>query len=188
MIAGLERYDPDMSQSEATHDRWLGDELGTARLRVRADAGQWAVTSLDFVTDARGNEMCDVPEASALIEQAWNLVDRLLSGEKPTSHVPLAPAGTRFQRRVWDELLHIGPGETKTYGQVAAAVGSPGGARAVGGACRRNPIAILIPCHRVVDSCGQLHGYAGGLERKRVLLEREGVVFVRPEEAALLAV
>lgn len=81
--------------------------------------------------------------------------------------------GTPFQRRVWAALRRIPAGETTTYGALAAALGAPAAARAVGLACGRNPIAIAVPCHRVVGADGRLTGYAGGLERKRWLLSHE---------------
>jgi methylated-DNA-[protein]-cysteine S-methyltransferase len=81
-----------------------------------------------------------------------------------------------FHRSVLDELTRIPYGETRTYGSLAARVGSPKAARAVGGACNRNPIPIVVPCHRVVGSTGSLVGYAGGLERKRALLALEGAI------------
>jgi methylated-DNA-[protein]-cysteine S-methyltransferase len=90
--------------------------------------------------------------------------------------VLVKPAGTEFQRGVWAELLKIPYGETVSYGKVARRIGRPTASRAVGAANGANPVAILVPCHRVVDSKGGLHGYAGGLERKRRLLEVEGVV------------
>ncbi|MBC7834388.1 MAG: methylated-DNA--[protein]-cysteine S-methyltransferase [Phycisphaerales bacterium] len=90
--------------------------------------------------------------------------------------IPLDPRGTPFDRRVWDELLRIPYGATMSYGQLAAKVGSPGGARAVGRANGRNCIAIVIPCHRVIESTGALRGYGGGLDRKRALLELEGAL------------
>lgn len=81
--------------------------------------------------------------------------------------------GTPFQRRVWAALGGIPAGETTTYGALAGALGAPGAARAVGLACGRNPIAIVVPCHRVVGADGRLTGYAGGLDRKRWLLDHE---------------
>ena len=83
------------------------------------------------------------------------------------------PGGTPFQRRIWDELRRIPPGRTITYGGLAGRAGCPSGPRAVGAANRLNPIAIVVPCHRVVGSDGALRGYAGGLERKRWLLAHE---------------
>lgn len=85
----------------------------------------------------------------------------------------LEPGGTPFQRRVWAELRRIPAGETRSYGAIAAALGQPGSARAVGLANGRNPIAIAIPCHRVIGADGSLTGYAGGLDRKRWLLAHE---------------
>jgi methylated-DNA-[protein]-cysteine S-methyltransferase len=87
---------------------------------------------------------------------------------------PLDPIGTEFQRAVWRELATIPAGETRTYGRVAAAIGRPGAVRAVARANAANPIAILVPCHRVIGADGTLTGYAGGLERKAWLLDHEG--------------
>ncbi|MHB1928859.1 MAG: methylated-DNA--[protein]-cysteine S-methyltransferase [Acidimicrobiales bacterium] len=84
--------------------------------------------------------------------------------------------GTGFQRRVWEELRAIPYGETRTYGQIAAALGEAGAARAVGTANNRNPISIVVPCHRVVGSDGRLVGYGGGLDRKAWLLRHEGAL------------
>lgn len=84
--------------------------------------------------------------------------------------------GTNFQKRVWKALADIPTGKTQTYGQVAEQIGSPNAVRAVGAAVGRNPLSILVPCHRVVGSNGALTGYAGGVERKRWLLEHEGAL------------
>src|SRR3546814_18107673 len=82
-------------------------------------------------------------------------------------------SGTAFQQAVWAALRAIPPGETRTYGQIAAAIGRPGAVRAAGTACGGNNLAVLIPCHRVLRSDGSLGGYASGTQRKRALLERE---------------
>jgi AraC family transcriptional regulator of adaptative response/methylated-DNA-[protein]-cysteine methyltransferase len=87
--------------------------------------------------------------------------------------LPLDVHATAFRRRVWEALRRIPAGETRSYGQIAAAVGAPGAARAVGSACATNPVAIVVPCHRIVGSDGSLHGYAYGLARKRQLLDAE---------------
>jgi methylated-DNA-[protein]-cysteine S-methyltransferase len=94
-------------------------------------------------------------------------------GERVEFDVPLAMAGTPFQRRVWDALREIPYGETTTYGELAQHVGRPSASRAVGLANGRNPIAVIVPCHRVIGSDGSLTGYGGGLERKRLLLDLE---------------
>lgn len=90
--------------------------------------------------------------------------------------VPLDPQGTPFQRRVWAVLLDIGAGQTASYTQVAESAGAPRAVRAAAAAIGRNPISILVPCHRVLGRDGALTGYAGGLHRKRALLELEGAV------------
>ena len=98
---------------------------------------------------------------------------RRIDGAVPREELPLDVRGTAFQVRVWQELQRIPRGETRSYGEVAAAVGVPGGARAVGAACGSNRVSVVVPCHRVVTSTGALGGYAWGLDVKRELLERE---------------
>lgn len=96
--------------------------------------------------------------------------------DQPSDHcLPLDVRGTAFQEKVWAELRKIPPGETRSYAQIAFAVGQPGAVRAVGSANGANPVAIIVPCHRVIRSDGTLGGYAGGLDRKRKLLAQEGV-------------
>jgi len=96
--------------------------------------------------------------------------------------LPIDVAGTAFQEAVWNELRKIPAGETRSYADIAAAVGQPNATRAVGTANGSNPVAVLVPCHRVIRSDGSLGGYAGGLDRKRKLLAAEGV---RTEQPAL---
>jgi methylated-DNA-[protein]-cysteine S-methyltransferase len=97
--------------------------------------------------------------------------------QAPQQHftVPLDPQGTPFQQAVWQVLRGIVPGRLSSYGEVARAVGRPSAARAVGAAIGRNPLGIVVPCHRVVGVGGALTGYAGGLQRKKALLRLEGV-------------
>jgi AraC family transcriptional regulator of adaptative response/methylated-DNA-[protein]-cysteine methyltransferase len=94
--------------------------------------------------------------------------------------LPVDVSGSAFQQRVWAELAKIPPGETRSYADIAAAVGQPGAVRAVGTANGANPVAVLVPCHRVVRSDGSLGGYAGGLDRKRQLLKAEGIEIEPP--------
>jgi len=94
-------------------------------------------------------------------------------GKRKTFDLKLEPKGTVFQKKVWLAMREIPYGQTKTYGDLARAVGSPKGFRAVGGACNRNPIAIVQPCHRVVGSDGKLTGFFGGLDLKQKLLDFE---------------
>jgi AraC family transcriptional regulator, regulatory protein of adaptative response / methylated-DNA-[protein]-cysteine methyltransferase len=100
-------------------------------------------------------------------------VVRLLSGREPHERLPLDARGTAFQRRVWEELQKIPRGTTRSYSEVASRIGRPTAARAVAQACSRNPVAVVVPCHRVVAADGGLGGYRWGLERKRRLLKNE---------------
>ena len=104
-----------------------------------------------------------------------SIVSDLAAGRRrpEAETLPLDVHATAFRRRVWEALRRIPAGETRSYGQIAAAVGAPGAARAVGTACAQNPVAVVVPCHRVVGSDGSLHGYAYGLARKRQLLDAE---------------
>ena len=105
----------------------------------------------------------------AVVEQ----LDAYFAGELATFDVSLHLDGTDFQRTVWSALLEIPYGQTWSYGQLAAHIGKPNASRAVGLANGRNPIAIIVPCHRVIGSTGSLTGYGGGLDRKRALLDLE---------------
>ena len=100
-------------------------------------------------------------------------LQQYFAGTRTSFDVPLEPSGTPFQLRVWSALQDIGYGETLSYGELAARVGQPSAARAVGMANGRNPIAVIVPCHRVIGADGTLTGYGGGLERKRMLLALE---------------
>lgn len=109
----------------------------------------------------------------AIFDSARRWLEDYFSGNFREIDFPLSPAGTAFQRRVWDLLLTIPYGQTTTYGTLARQLGANMSAQAVGQAVGRNPIGIIIPCHRVVGAKGQLTGYAGGLENKKWLLEHE---------------
>jgi len=104
---------------------------------------------------------------------AADQLDAYFAGDRMSFDLPLAPRGSVFQQRVWAALQEIPYGETESYSALAERIGSPGAARAVGLANGRNPIGIVIPCHRVVGSNGALTGYAGGIDRKRALLDLE---------------
>jgi methylated-DNA-[protein]-cysteine S-methyltransferase len=100
-------------------------------------------------------------------------LDEFFAGDRRTFDIPLALVGTDFQRRVWRALQEIPYGQTRTYAEIADAIGAPSAVRAVGGANNRNPIAIVVPCHRVIGADGSLTGFGGGLEAKRWLLDHE---------------
>ncbi len=116
----------------------------------------------------------DIP--SPLSNQVQAQLRSYFDGIRKTFDLPIRPKGTPFQIAVWHEIAKIPYGEVRTYGQIAAAIGNPKAARAVGQAANRNPIWILIPCHRVVGSNHSLTGYAGGLPMKQALLELEQTI------------
>ncbi len=119
-------------------------------------------------------------QETELLRMARQWLDIYFSGREPDFHVPLHFLGTNFQKAVWEILSTIPYGKTMTYGQIAGLLAHKQGlahmsSQAVGGAVGRNPISILVPCHRVLGAGGKLTGYAGGLEKKRFLLQLEGV-------------
>jgi methylated-DNA-[protein]-cysteine S-methyltransferase len=114
-------------------------------------------------------------------ERAVMQLDEYFAGRRTSFDLPLQPKGSPFELKVWDQLLQIPYGETRSYGDLARALGDPGAAQAVGAANGRNPIAIIVPCHRVIGADGNLVGYAGGLDRKRFLLELEEPATKREE-------
>jgi len=138
---------------------------------LRVVATPEAVTAIEFHPFADGEV---VEEGTPLLLEAVRQLEAYFAGELTTFDLPLAPLGTDYQRRVWQALCDVGHGETVTYSEIARRLGQPAGAsRAVGLANGRNPIPVVIPCHRVIGANGTLTGYAGGLERKQVLLDLE---------------
>lgn len=121
-------------------------------------------------TPLKNWQQADTP----LLVQAKAQLSEYFAGTRQEFTLPLSPKGTPFQQKVWAALQTIPYGQTRSYGEIARQIGSPKAARAVGMANHHNPIAILIPCHRVVGQNGALTGYAGGLERKKALLQLEG--------------
>ncbi|WP_235811007.1 methylated-DNA--[protein]-cysteine S-methyltransferase [Aequorivita aquimaris] len=110
---------------------------------------------------------------SVKIQRVKKQFEEYFNGTRKTFDIPLSPEGTEFQKKVWTELLNIPYGETTTYQQMANKLGDPKVIRAAASANGKNPISIVIPCHRVIGSDGSLTGYAGGLHRKKWLLEHE---------------
>ena len=147
--------------------------LGEILLAAKGEAltGLWFAGQKYFAA-GMGEAVSVRPEDCAPLRQAVCWLDEYFAGNEPGSLPGLDPEGTAFQKRVWEALREISWGETVTYRQIAEKIGckSP---RAVGAAVGRNPISLMIPCHRVLGSNGSLTGYAGGLERKKILLERE---------------
>ena len=141
----------------------------TAGLRLLAFAGgdDWQ----DIVRDDWQRD-----DAFSLFADVRRQLLEYLAGERQDFDLPLAPEGSEFQQKVWARLQAIPFGETRSYVEIARALEQPGASRAVGTANGRNPIPIIIPCHRVVAADGTLGGYSGGLEMKRRLLEIEGAL------------
>jgi methylated-DNA-[protein]-cysteine S-methyltransferase len=141
---------------------------------VASDAVSLAVTVADgAITSIELNRRGGRGPDTHVERQAATQLAEYLAGRRTEFTVPLKPEGTAFDHRVWDAVAAIPYGETVTYGEIARAIGNPNGARAVGTANGRNPIPIIIPCHRVVAACGRLGGYGGGLPLKRRLLDLE---------------
>lgn len=161
--------------------RWISP-LGPLLLvrTARGLAGAW------FEGQRHHPPVLDAPmvDDDPLLERAVEQLDAYFAGRLRAFDVPLDLHGSAFQRAVWAELLAIAPGTTRSYGSVAQAIGRPLAVRAVGAAVGRNPVSILVPCHRVIGGDGSLTGYAGGLERKRALLRLEGGPAAAPRTSA----
>jgi methylated-DNA-[protein]-cysteine S-methyltransferase len=124
---------------------------------------------------------------NALLRQAKRELAEYFGGERKRFEIALAPEGTSFQCRVWKAISTVEFGTTIAYGELARRAGCPGSARAAGAATGRNPIGIIVPCHRIVGANGSLTGYAGGLEKKRALLALEGASVKSPTADLLQA-
>jgi methylated-DNA-[protein]-cysteine S-methyltransferase len=134
-----------------------------------------ALAGLYFENHKRGGAPADAkPGNDQIIDRARRALDAYFNTGARSFDLPLAPRGTPFQQRVWRALSQIPYGETVSYGALARSIGAPAAVRAVGAAVGRNPLSIIVPCHRVVGADGALTGFAGGVERKRQLLAQEG--------------
>jgi len=138
------------------------------RIVIESDAN--AITAIKTEKNAKPTGK---NKPNKLTDKAAKQLEEYFEGKRRKFDVPLNPQGTEFQRSVWRTLQEIPYGETRSYKQVAQAAGSPNACRAVGLANNKNPIWIMIPCHRVIGSDGSLTGYGGGLEMKQKLLELE---------------
>lgn len=159
----------------------------TLALPISTSAGEFlahyserGLAGLDFpgrrtpgqTVNSENDVSAGVREWHRMTESALN---KLLAGEKQVKFPPLDLCGTAFQKSVWREMLKIASGKTKSYGEIAEAIGKPGAVRAVGGACGANPIPVFVPCHRVLAANKKIGGFSSGLHWKRRLLESEGV-------------
>jgi methylated-DNA-[protein]-cysteine S-methyltransferase len=160
-----------MSRTHTTMDTPIGE------LTIVAE--DEALTAIYFPSHRRLPNPAEFGERSGRgFEEAKAQLAEYFAGERRVFTLPLAPKGDAFRQKVWALLRAIPYGQTRSYGQLAAELGDPHLAQAVGSANGRNPLSIVVPCHRVVGADGSLTGYAGGLERKRFLLELE-----EPDEA-----
>ena len=142
----------------------LASDDGILAIAFGSDRTEQAKTNLPRAADH--------PIINATVEQLAMYFD----GTLKVFDLPLDLRGTDFQKRVWELLLEIPFGETQTYGDIARALGNAGASQAVGAANGKNPVAIVVPCHRVIGASGHLTGYAGGMEKKQFLLIHEGVI------------
>ncbi len=140
-------------------------EHGNIIIEITGD--EYGISSLRFVDSRKHDE---IPECLA---SAYNQLQEYFSGKRKKFDLKLNISGTDFQKKVWNALLDIPYGETRTYQDIALAIGSPGACRAVGGANNKNKIPIIIPCHRVIGKDGSLIGFGSGLEIKKQLLKLE---------------
>ena len=160
------------TQSRATTHRWGTIETPFATFAAWVDERGRLVR---FNLSAKGAERVDraALHDERAIDEVRRQVNEYCAGERTEFDLELAPSGTEFQHAVWDALLTIPYGETRSYGEIARAIGQPQGARGVGAANHANPIALIVPCHRVIGADGSLTGYGGGLPLKRALLAHE---------------
>lgn len=154
--------------AQARYDTPLGRVL-IARTE-RGLAGLW------FESQKWHPESIDAPERAddELLQEAASQIGDYFAGRRTRFELPLDLHGSPFQRSVWQALCEIESGATRSYGEIARHIGTPQAVRAVGAAVGRNPVSVIVPCHRVVGHQGSLTGYAGGLDRKRALLALEG--------------
>ena len=158
-------------------ERMIQTPLGEVRLRSdgKSLTGLWFIGQ---VNDAKFNSDIEIKDDLPIFEQVETWLESYFSGKQTPITIPLQPKGTNFQERVWQMLQEISYGETMTYGEIAQRIAKEKGvatysAQAVGQAVGKNPISILIPCHRVLGKNGALTGYAGGVYRKEQLLQLE---------------
>lgn len=145
--------------------RWIDSPIGGLRLHADGDK----LVAIDFDAEVMGEKV-----ESTVLDEAARQLTEYFAGERTEFDLPLAAAGTEFQHRVWDELEKVPFGETASYGQISARLGlDRRGPRSVGSANGRNPIPIIVPCHRIIGANGSLTGYAGGLDKKLQLLNLE---------------
>ena len=167
-VGAAERERRQAGDASAFHG-YLETEIGL----LEVAAGERAVTAVEFVDTRRPGA-----HDNAIVRSALAQLDEYFAGQRRTFDLPLEPAGTAFQTTVWKRLLEVPYGVTIAYRDVAESIGRPRAVRAVGAANGANPIAVVVPCHRIIGSNGNLTGYGGGLWRKEWLLKLEGALLL----------
>jgi methylated-DNA-[protein]-cysteine S-methyltransferase len=173
-----ERYARIMETVPRTHKRYVSKTIDSPVGRLKLVATDDGVAAILWENDSPRRVAVDVSAEDAdhpVLVETERQLDEYFSGHRRAFELTLDVAGTPFQREVWNALLTIPFGETRSYAQIARQIGRPRAVRAVGAASGRNPVSIVAPCHRVVGSTGQLTGFAGGLDVKARLLALEGV-------------
>jgi methylated-DNA-[protein]-cysteine S-methyltransferase len=153
--------------------KFTDSPIGKLKLVASEDGLVAVLWEVENPRRVRLEEMVEDPDQPVLLDAERELKE-YFAGKRNKFSVRLDMRGTQFQKQVWDALQRIPFGETRTYGQLARQLGDPNATRAVGAANGRNPIAIVVPCHRVIGSTGKLTGFAGGLDAKAYLLNLEG--------------
>jgi O-6-methylguanine DNA methyltransferase len=156
-------------------------ESSIGRIGIGEKGGSIVKVVFENNTEKIGSDFCDFTQNESnvpiIVVEAFRQLDEYLDGKRREFELPLAPEGTPFMKKVWTALCDIPYGKTATYKDIAIAVGSPKGYRAVGMANNKNPVAVFIPCHRVIGCSGKLVGYAGGMDLKTKLLVLENKQF-----------
>lgn len=155
-----------MTTKNRVYIDYFQSPIGTIELTA-SDKG---VTSLYFKNSHHKVNRCD------LLDKVKVQLTEYFNGKRKAFDVALDLQGTSFQQQVWQQLLNVGFGKTDSYGSLAQKLNNPKAVRAVGAANGKNPVSIIVPCHRIIGSNGKLTGYAGGLDRKEWLLKHEGVI------------
>jgi methylated-DNA-[protein]-cysteine S-methyltransferase len=168
-----------------TRYTWLDTPIGTMLLTADGDA--LTRVSMGASLAHLHADWERVSSGPGILAEACAQLGEYFAGARTTFDLPLAPVGTPFQQRVWTALREIPFGETATYRTIARTLGDPNATRAVGAANGRNPIGLIVPCHRIIGADGSLTGYAGGLDRKRWLLRHEESVRMRDAGGFALA-
>jgi methylated-DNA-[protein]-cysteine S-methyltransferase len=151
------------------HYRTIDSPIGPLTLAGRGSV----LTNLRMVDQTHEPSRAGWSPDARVFDEAAEQLTAYFAGELTDFDIELELGGTEFQQRVWQALRTIPYGETRSYGEIAQQIGAPGSARAVGWANGHNPIAIVVPCHRVIGASGSLTGYGGGLDRKKTLLQLE---------------